>query len=261
MSDFLDRFGGQLVVAGRALSTRPAARRARLRRLSRRTAALALAAVVVTGTALAATQPWAPSLGRPELRDVPASTSASGVPADQVALLGVLARPQDSDDRGARTHELLRHLGVEASGVRTDSIRALTSPAGEDAVLVSVERAGAVAGAGEPGQSDALCVLVADGGFCGTADDLGAGHFLMLAGSHLYGLVPDGVSSVALDYQGGQSRSAAVRDNFYVIPDAPVTTRNVPSRGSGAAPLAMPAPPAVRWLDSGGNPVGPPLSK
>ena len=261
MSDFLNRFGGQLLVAGQALGTRPTPRRARRLRLPRRTAAFGLAAVVVTGTALAATQPWAPSLGRPELRDVPASTSASDVPDDQVALLGVLARPQDSADRGARTQALLRHLGVEASGVRTDSIRALTSPAGEDAVLVSVERAGAVAGVGEPGQADALCVLVADGGFCGKADDLRAGHFMVLAGDHVYGLVPDGVSSVQLDYPGGQTRSAGVRHNFYAITDAPVANRNVPTPGGGSAPLTMPAPPAIRWLDSGGNPVGPPLSK
>lgn len=261
MSDFLDRLGGQLLVAGQGLGTGPAPRRARRLRLPRRTAALGLAAVVVTGSALAATQPWAPSLGRPELRDVPTSTSASDAPADQVALLGVLARPQDAADRSARTQELLRHLGVEASGVRTGSIRALTSQAGEDAVLVSVERAGAVPGAGEPGQTDALCVLIADGGFCGKADDLRAGRFVLLAGDHLYGLVPDGVSSVALDYGGGQTRSASVRDNFYAVTDAPVTSHTVPTPAGRPAPLEMSAPPAIRWLDSGGSPLGPPLAK
>jgi hypothetical protein len=262
MSDFLDRLGGQLLVAGEALSARPAPKHARRRlRLPRRTAALSLAAVMVTGTALAATQPWAPSLGRPELRDVPASRSASDAPGDQVALLGVLARPQDSADRGARTQELLRHLGVEASGVRTDSIRALTSPSGEDAVLVSVQHAGAVAGAAESGQSDALCVLVAGGGFCGNTDDLRAGRFMVLAGDHVYGLVPDGVSRVEFDYPGGQTRSAGVRDNFYAVTDVPVTTRNVPGPGGGSAPLVMPERPAIRWLDSSGSPVGPPPAK
>jgi hypothetical protein len=260
MSDFLDRFGEELVVAGQELSERPAARSFWLTRVPRRAGAAGLAAVVITGTALAATQPWAPSLGRPELSDVPASTSVSGVPADQVALLSVLARPQESADRGARTQELLRHLGVEASGVRTGSIRALTSPAGEDAVLVSVERAGAVAGVAEPGQSNALCVLVADGGSCGGADDLRAGHFMVIAGARVYGLVPDGVSSVALDYPDGQARSAGVRDNFYAVSDAPVTTRDVPGPGGGSAPLIMPVRPAIRWLDSDGKPVGPPLS-
>jgi hypothetical protein len=260
MSDFLDRLGGQLLVAGQTLSARPAPRRARRLRLPRRTAALGLVAVVVTGSALAATQPWAPSLGRPELRDVPTSTSASDAPADQVALLGVLARPQNAADRGARTEELLRHLGVEASGVRTGSIRALTSPTGEDAVLVSVERAGAVAGAAEPGQSDALCVVIADGGFCGNADDLRAGRFMLLGGDHVYGLVPDGVSSVGLEYPGGQTRSAAVHDNFYAVTDAPVASRIVPTPAGRSAPLPTSAPPAIRWLD-GGSLVGPPLTK
>jgi hypothetical protein len=260
MSDFLDRFGGQLLVAGEALSGRPAPRRARRLRLPRRPVALGLAAVAVaTGSALAATQPWAPSLGRPELRDVPSSTAASGVPADQVGELGVLRRPQDSADRGAHTQGLLRHLGVEASGVRTGSIRALKSPAGVGAVLVSVEGVGAVAGAGagEPGQADALCVLVVDGGFCGNADDLRAGRFMVLAGDHVYGLVPDGVSSVALEYPDGETRSAGVRDNFYAVTDAPVTTRNVPTPTGRAAPLPMPSSTLVRWLDSGGDPVGP----
>jgi hypothetical protein len=190
---------------------------------------------------------------------VPASTSASDVPADQVALLGVLKRPQDSADRGAHTQGLLRHLGVEASGVRTDSIRAVTSPAGVGAVLVSVEGVGAVAGAGaaEPGQSDALCVLVADGGFCGNTDDLRAGRLMVLAGDHVYGLVPDGVSSVALSYPDGETRSAGVRDNFYAVTDAPVATRNVPTPTGRAAPLAMSSPPSVRWLDGRGGRVGP----
>jgi hypothetical protein len=256
MSDFLDRFGGQLLAAGQTLSETPAPRRARRIRVTRRGGAiLGIAAVVVAGSALAATQPWEPSLGRPQLHDVPASVSASGVPSDQAALLGVLRRSQNATDRGPRTQQLLRHLGIEQTGVRTASIRAL----GSQAVLISVERAGAVPGAsGEPGQSNPLCVLIDSGGFCGSAGSVRSGHFMVLSGDQAYGLVPDGVSRVVFDYPGGQSRSADVQDNFFALSGAPVTTRPVPPLRRSAAPLTIPQAPTVNWLDGDGRRVGPP---
>jgi hypothetical protein len=261
MSDFLDRFGGQLVAASHALSAPPAAEPSRRSRRFRRGVGLGLVAAVVSGSALAATQPWEPTLGRPALNDTPTSTSESGAPADQVALLGVLRRPQSSGDRGVRVQELLRHLGIEQSGVRTSSIRALSSATGQEAVLVSVERAGPVAGVAEPGQANALCVLIENGGFCSTAENLRSGRSLVVAGDHVYALVPDGVAKVVLEYADGQSRSADVRDNFFAVTDAPVSERKIPTPAGTSAPMETPLPHAVKWLDAGGRSVGPPLAK
>src|SRR5205814_9774729 len=139
--------------------------------------------------------------------------------------------------------------------------RALSSASGEVAVLVSVERSGAVRGVPEPGQTNPLCVTVSDGGICGTADSLRSGRFLVLAGDHVYGLVPDGVSRVVLAYPDGQSRSAEVRDNFFAVTDAPVTERPVPAPAGGTPPMKMSVPPSIRWLDDRGSPVGPPLAR
>lgn len=229
---------------------------------SRRTAAIALAVVAVGAPALAATEPWQPVLGRPALHDTPAGSSTTSPPSDQLAVLGVLRRGQTAADRGPATVVLLRHIGIEAAGVRTSSIRLLSSAAGTHAVLVSVQHSVDVAG-NEPTERNQLCLLFESGGSCFNSGAAGllAGHFISLAGPHLLGLVPDGVATVELQYPDHQTRAAAVHDNFFEVDDAPVVSGGV-GGPSGVPPRpVMSARPVLRWLDSNGRPIGPPLSR
>jgi hypothetical protein len=264
MTDFIDRFGDQLVLASQTLaptaptgSTAAPPRRPAWR--MRRSVAIAVVGAVVTGSALAATQPWQPILGRPSLNDTPGGTASSDVPGDQRALLGVLRRPQADSDRGPEAQRLLRNLGPEESGVRTASVRLLSSPAGARAALVSVERAGAAGG--EAPRSDALCLLFDAGGSCGTLANLRAGQLFAIAGDRIYGIVPDGVASVTLAYPNGERLKTDVEDNFFAIAGAPVVQRSLPGAGAGTPPLTLGARPTIQWLDADGNVVGPPADK
>jgi hypothetical protein len=259
MTDFMDRYGAQLLQYGRALAATPNVPRRRRRWRSRRTAAIALAVVAVGAPALAATQPWQPLLGRPALHATPAGTSTTSPPSDQLALLGVLRRSQTAADRGPITVALLKHLGPEQAGVRVASIRLLSSAAGAHAVLVSIEHNANVAG-NEPVERNQLCLLFEHGGTCSTTVSLVAGHFVAFAGSHVLGVVPDGVATVELHYPDQQSRAATVNDNFFEVDDAPVT-RPITAPGGGPTPPVMSAPSVLQWLDSNGRPIGPPLSR
>jgi hypothetical protein len=260
MTNFMDRYGAQLLRYGRGLGATSVIARPPRRWRSRRTGAIALVIIAVGAPALAATQPWQPLLGRPELHAVPAGTSATSPPTDQLAVLGVLRRSQTAADRGPVTVALLRHLGIEQGGVRTSSIRLLTSAAGAHAVLVSIEHNANVAG-NEPIEHDQLCLLFEGGGSCGGLPSLLAGKWLVLLGPHLLGLVPDGVAAVELQYADHQTRTTTARDNFFEVDDAPVASRQIGAPGAGPArPLETAAPPVLRWLDANGRPIGPPLS-
>lgn len=211
---------------------------------------LALGGVVVSGTALAATGTWDPQLGTPGrgTRPLPA---AAGVPAEQLAALGILRRPQTDADRGGQVQAALKVLSGETiSGIHTDAIRVITSTPREVAILVPVERYG-------PGtsQRDALCLMSSSyseartvdlggrktklpagfsgwGSNCGTlesvrttgietgtTDDPSGG--LIINGrpknivQHRVTLVPDGVARVAVRVRGGRTVTVTVRDNIY----------------------------------------------
>jgi hypothetical protein len=76
------------------------------------------------------------------------------------------------------------------------------------------------------------------------------------------GIVPDGVTNVELQYPERQTRTATVHDNFFEVDDAPVASRQIGAPGAGPArPPVTGAQPVVRWLDSSGRPIGPPLSR
>jgi len=259
MGDFLDRYGEQLAHAGRALKATSAGERPRRRWRSRRTAALMVAVVTIATPALAATQPWRPLLGRPALHDTPVGTSDSSPPSDQLAVLGVLRRAQDAQDRSHTARTLLANLGVEETGVRTQSIRLLISPGGDEAVLVSAEKT--VNPAGDVTYANPLCLVFEHGGTCSSTKALLAGRFVVIAGNHEFGVVPDGITSVVLHYPGDQTRTAAVRENFFEVSDAPVITRSITAPGVSAQPLVVGMSPTVQWLDSTGNSIGPPFSR
>jgi hypothetical protein len=257
MTDFIDRFGAQLMVVNRTLAAGQPVARERRRWYRQRAAVVALAATLVTGSALAATQPWIPLLGRPALHDVPGTAATSRVPDVQAEMLGVLRRPQDASDRDRDVERLLQNLGTEQSGVRVRSIRKLGSSSGLEAVLVSVERERALS-PGEATEANPLCLLIEDGGLCGTTDDLQTGHLLVLAGPHVYGLVPDGVASVELSFPNGPTRRVTVKDNFFALAETPTVQRTL-GGGNGASPppLVMSGRPDIHWLDDNGNVVGP----
>jgi hypothetical protein len=242
VSDFLDRFGDQLVVAGEQLSAKPRRRR----RGTRRTGLFATAALLATGTAatLAATQPWNPQLGRPEF-DGPVSQSSSPVPTGQADLLAVLRRPQTDADRDSKTtRKGLRNLGIETQGVRTASVRLLTASSGEQAVLVSIEKGGGPIETGDVPIANELCLIHANDTACTDTGGLKTGKFMVM-GHDIWGLVPDGIKAIEIDYPDGTTRRTDVRDNFYFIAGTPTVERPGPTlpNGKRAGPLRLPAGP------------------
>ena len=121
-------------------SEEPAHRRRR--RPSRRAGLLAVATVIVSGTAVAATSnSWRPLLGSAD-RPRPAIAS-SGVPADQLAALAVLRRPQTETDRGPLVQAALRKLDRRTiNGIHTDAIRVISHGRREVTLLIPAQRFG-----------------------------------------------------------------------------------------------------------------------
>lgn len=215
------------------------ARRPR-RRLPRRAGLLAIAGVLVAGSAVAATTPWNPEVGSkgggPEGRR---TLSRTHVPAAQVAALGVLRRGQTDRDRSTPTEDLLAALGSPGRGLRLGSVRLLRADDGSATVLTSVARLGDARYA--PLIRDALCVsqttgftererasratvtsagrkipapVPIGGSGCGSFEDLLRGRLRTVT----TGLVPDGVARVEVKLTTGRVISAPVVDNYYVLP-------------------------------------------
>jgi hypothetical protein len=109
---------------------------------SRRAGLLAIGAVIVSGTAMAATTGWQPILGSPD-RGTPPLAANAGVPADQLAALAILRRAQTDADRGPLVRRALRLLSRQMiNGIHTDAIRVIFHGPRELAVLVPAERVG-----------------------------------------------------------------------------------------------------------------------
>ncbi|MGX6446886.1 hypothetical protein ACVU7I_02280, partial [Patulibacter sp. S7RM1-6] len=233
-----------------------------LRRRGWRGGLLAVGAIAVGGTALAATAPWTPQVGDRE-HDAPGITREP-IPADQRRLLGVLRRPQTDADRGPRVRAILRMLAGEATtGLRVDGVRLLrTLPDGGAHVLLPFERVGPK-GRGRPQwrrRRNVLCSFISQastlpgsrrgamsmGGSCGTAADVRAGR--MMGGAqwagHLgaSGVVPDGVKTVVISIHDGPTFRLPVRDNAYYL-DARVPAGRHYN------------PNNVRWYDARGKQV------
>jgi hypothetical protein len=269
MTDFLDRFGAQLLAAEQGLAATPARSRPRRRWRTRRGAILALAGLAVAVPALAETQPWQPILGRPALHDTPAGTSNSPVPTNEFGLLGVLRRPQNDTDRGPIAQRLLAGVGSEYKGVRLTSVRLLTSTDGHHALLVPTEQHGISPRPGKYETANTVCLELSSGGFCGGAEQIRLGDFLGSAAgpaggslAELAGLVPDGVASVVVSFPNGQTLSSDVRDNFFSVTGVPLDDRSVnpPPRRSTTPvpPMKVQEQPKIEWLDASGKRVGPP---
>jgi hypothetical protein len=210
---------------------------------SRRTALLMAAGVLATGAALAATAPWSPIVGNDQQGHP--TTSVAPLPADELAALGVLRRPQTDPDRSPEIAAMLKVLNPNVdNGVHPDDIRLLQSQPAGFSVLVPIDRDVTNApGYGGPPQVDnnVLCLFVASpptsrgatdatatvyGQKCGTVADLKAGRILM-GGQYggrltLTGLVPDGVTTIQLPLRNGTTITAPVTNNsFHINTDAP----------------------------------------
>jgi hypothetical protein len=240
MTDFRDRFELQLIEAmGRGHVELPAPRR---RRPSRRGLISVAVAFAAAATTLAATHPWSPAVGTKRFHEPPVSISRSAPPARELALLGVLRRPQTAADRGPATRTALRFVGPKGNrGVRLDYVRAL---GGGAATLIPVRTARLTT----PAVPDALCVFYADpaasGGarFCWSLGDLVAGRARGEIGTHLFGLVPDVVATVKVTFDDGTTASVPAADNFFDL-SAPRPVRK------------------IAWLDALGMPAGPPARR
>jgi hypothetical protein len=244
----VDRFEEQILTA---------ASRTRQRRRRRRAFSAAfLSAVVIATPTLAQIEPWRPLLGDAN-RGVPAS-SDSDVPAEQLQGLAVLRRPQTAQDRSDLAARALRLVNTNVSGVRTATVRVLTSD-GVQGVLFSVRRfnlgleqmlapdAPEWARERLRPKNNGLCLFVPDpagdgGGMgCVAWEQLSAGQLPSRIGSIFYGLVPDGVASVRI-HTDNASLDAAVHDNFFAVNDPD----RAAARGGHSALGA-------EWLDAGGK--------
>lgn len=241
-----------------------------------RGALIAFAALAITVPALAATKPWEPILGDPSSDNTPAGVSSSRPPAEQSALLEVLARPQGEADRGPIAQELLREVGAEYKGVRLSSVRLLRSADGHHALLVPAVEHGQSAKSGRYEVKDDLCVHhgagLGAGSFCGSVEQIRSGDFIgasaEISGGRItqydfLGLVPNGVAKVVLSFPSGERLSSEVRDNFFWVSAAPTEERGVPEHPGGPAlgpapRKLIPATPEVQWYDAAGDRIGPP---
>ena len=241
----LTRAAGELATAGRDLAAPPERRSFGLRvpgrlipRLSR-PIIVGLSLTAFAGTALAALALWTPVLGDSRFGEAPPTISASAPPADQLAALGVLRREQSPADRsGALATGALRAINASSSGVRTNYIRVLAGGgASSGFVLVPVaERRPTLASpAAIP---DALCLYAAQSGAfavnCYTLAQVRAGAARNVAFGQIFGLAPDGVTTVTIT-AAGVAVSAPVQNNFFDAPLAagPTASPTVTFTGGG----------------------------
>jgi hypothetical protein len=231
MSDYLDRLHDQLVDTSRRLHGR------RRRRWARRGALTAGVVVLVGAPALAATGVWRPQIG--DGNGPAPKITTQGPPADQLAMFGVLRRPQTAADRSSASRAALRLLrGTSVEGVRTGSIR-LLARSSRDAGLVLVpvarytpEKPALPADAppelrkalDRPAIDDALCVFQLErdpdagaGVVCWSTRDIRSGRAWQALGHRKFWLVSDGVAFIRTEYPGRKPVVTPVHDNTAVL--------------------------------------------
>jgi hypothetical protein len=234
-----------------------------------RTLLIAAGAIVISGSAIAATGGWRPILGDDHRgHPQPARTS---VPSAQLAALGVLRRQQTAADRSPDVRRILRLLPRrEINGIHIDAIRVLRQRSDGASVLIPTEREGSH----DPGypssiQRRVLCLFmgvtrtprssqvvshgqpstehlpggVSAGATCGNMQNLRTTGISLTVSSDrgfiLGGLVPDGVERVVIRLRHQRLIKAPVRDNYYEI-----------NTGNEVAP-GWP----VRWINAQGQTI------
>jgi hypothetical protein len=251
ISDLRVRFGLQLAGAAAELAARGRPRRHRARRVGRwpwltRPVAVGLIMAAFAATAFAAVAIWTPLLGNPQYGYNPGA-AASAPPADQLAALAVLRRPQTDADRGALSAAALTYINDYTKGVRTAYVRLLATVGSEAFVLVPVEERDATAPSGtaptaSPPLANALCVYASDAGTaheavaCWSLTQVLTGRAAGLFDGQFFGLAPDGAGTATVTSVGEPSLSTPVANNFFVLASPssgpPLTNPSVSFTGS-----------------------------
>jgi hypothetical protein len=253
----------------RAVATRPGVKRWRR---PGRTGLLAVGAVILTGSALAATGGWQPVLG----------TNRGGHPKDtlvplppaQSAQLGVLRRAQTAADRGPGVRAVLPMLDRdEINGVHTNEIRLLRDRPDGVAILVPAERVGRH----DPGytssiQRQVLCLMTSARVTSKTVtvkDPHGTAHTARTYGGLIAGQSCGGVPQLRANQIAMSTRSNAGWIYSGLVPDgvARVIVRRLAENGSLSVPVrenlyevnigSDPRVASVKWLDARGRTIGP----
>ncbi len=266
MTDYLDRLEQQLTAASSRLhqADNPAPEPSRRWMFGGRRGRIGLGVVLAalaTGSAVAAINPWAPESvtdrdGQPGPR-----ITASAAPADITAALGVLRRTPTASDRAPDLERLLVYAGTPKStnGIRTDLIRRVgTTPAGAPIVLVPLTDW--TPDPSIPVKRDPVCLIYPEPGNhgaakgCWTLAEIRAGTAQASLGQHVYGVVPDGVTTVTAVYDTGPSATATVNDNAFDL--AAPRQMSFESTFGASSDGATPAiPRAFFWTDKNGTTI------
>ncbi len=256
MSDYLDRVRDQLVGASRELHAR------RRRRWRLHGGATVAVVAIVAAPALAATGVWRPTLGDGQ---TPApKIAADAPPPEQLAMLGVLRRPQTAADRSAASRAALRLLsGASITGVRTNGVRLLAhSPRDRGIVLVPVARYARQSpplpadtppevrkALNSPPIPNALCLLQLDvdgaGAGCWSSADVREGRAWTSLGNRSIWVLPDGVATIRIEPLNGAPVDIAVTDNaaVYDMPPAGHETQRTTFLDAQGATVKVIEPP------------------
>lgn len=186
------------------------------------------------------------------------TTSAEAPPAEQLTLLGILRDPQPGATVDPATLGPVFLSGLK--GVRTNYIRRLPPAPGFPSQLLYTVTSGdfgaaqfnSSVGASVPTEAtNLICVQQVGahgvGGDCSDTSVLTSGRWLESAGLNGYGLVPDGVASVILNYPDHPAQTETVSENTfswqgYPGPSGPVTN-GAGQSSPGLTPEFRPALP------------------
>jgi hypothetical protein len=265
MLTFIDRLHSDLVRACEAPVVPRRSLRASLQSLSRGARFRLLAGLSVA--AAIATPAIAIGVG-PILHDFTGQTvssSDSAPPTEQLALLGILRDPPPGAPVDPATLGSSILPGVH--GIRRNYIRLLPpAPGFPHQLLYTVASADfgpakfdPTVGAYVPTEAkDLICVqqVAADGvgGDCTDTSVLTAGRWLESSGLDGYGLVPDGVASVILEYPDHPAQTEPVIENTFSFDGYPGPVGPTANGGGQPSPGSTPELPArITWLDAHGT--------
>ncbi len=265
MSTFIDRLEADLLRACEAPVIPRRSLRASLKSLSRGRRFRVVAGLSVA--AAIATPAIAIGVG-PILHDFTGQTvssSEAAPPPEQLALLGILRDPPPGAIVDPATLGTSILPGVH--GIRRNYIRLLPpAPGFPHQLLYTVTNADfgpakfdPTVGAYVPTEApNLICVqqVAADGvgGDCTDTSVLTSGHWLESSGLDGYGLVPDGVASVILQYPDHPAQTEPVTENTFSFDGYPGPVGPITNGGGQPSPGPTAESPAViTWLDSHGN--------
>lgn len=218
----------------------------------------------ITVPAVAATQAWEPLLGKPSIDGSSPRAASDGIPDEQRRMLSVLRQTQTENDHSAATLGLLEPLAPTTDGVRLQGVRLLTAGVA-DVPVALIPVAQLFKRLPDQGlellAKDALCLTDKSNVVCATSDQVKAGGLTGFEENYFYGVVPDGVATVRVEFLDGRSKSLTVKDNFYGARFSPLPTIPESRRFTlmlQRDPMTDTTPRAaatITWLDSRGSAI------